>query len=90
MLCVWWDQKGIIYWELLEPKQTVTANVYSQQLMSLSLALERKRPLEGKRKREVILLHDNARPHVAKTTQARIESLAWEVLPHPAYSPDLA
>ena len=54
MLCVWWDQKGIIYWELLEPKQTVTANVYSQQLMSLSLALERERPLEGKRKREVI------------------------------------
>jgi len=25
MLCVWWDQKGVIYWELLKPKQTVTA-----------------------------------------------------------------
>ena len=90
MLCVWWDQKGIIYWELLEPRQTVTADLYSQQLMRLSEALQRKRPYGGKGEREVILLHDNARPHVAKHTQATIENLDWEVLPHPAYSPDLA
>ena len=48
MLCVWWDQKGIIYWKLLEPKQTVTVNVYSQHLMRLSQALETKRPFVGK------------------------------------------
>jgi histone-lysine N-methyltransferase SETMAR len=90
MICVWWDQKGVIYWELLEPKQTVTANLYSQQLVRLSQVLERKRPYNGKGNRKVILLHDNARPHVAKTTQATIEQLGWEVLSHPAYSPDLA
>ena len=22
MLCVWWDMKGILYYELLEPQQT--------------------------------------------------------------------
>jgi hypothetical protein len=42
MLCVWWDQKGIIYYELLKPKQTVNANLYSLQLTRLSEALQKK------------------------------------------------
>ena len=29
MLCVWWDQKGIIYYELLKHKKAVNANLYS-------------------------------------------------------------
>ena len=89
MLCVWWDQKGIIYYELLEPKQTVNANLYSQHLMRLKQALVTKRHLGAKGKCKVILLHYNARPHFAKTTRKTIETLDWEVLSHPAYSPDL-
>ena len=60
MLCVWWDMKGIINYDLLDPKQTVTANLYSQQFIRLSDVLEKKRPFGGKGKRNVILLHDNA------------------------------
>jgi histone-lysine N-methyltransferase SETMAR len=90
MLCVWWDQKGIIYYEILEPKQTVNADLYSQQLTRLSQALDRNRPYKSNGNRKVILLHDNASPHIAKTTCKTIEELGWEVLPHPAYSPDLA
>ena len=41
MLCIWWDQKGIIYYELLQPKQTVNANLYSLQLTRLSEALQK-------------------------------------------------
>jgi len=86
MLCVWWDMEGVIYWELLDDKATLNAALYSQQLDLLAAAVAAKRP----KNKKVILLHDNARPHVAKLTRAKIHSLNWEILPHPAYSPDLA
>ncbi|GBP10726.1 Mariner Mos1 transposase [Eumeta japonica] len=35
MLCVWWDWKGIIHYELLLPDKTITWNLYRQQLMRL-------------------------------------------------------
>ncbi|KAG5322384.1 MOS1T transposase, partial [Pseudoatta argentina] len=49
-----------------------------------------KRPLYAQRHDKVILLHDNARPHVAKPVKTYLETLKWEVLPHPPYSPDIA
>ena len=53
MVCVWWDQKGIIYYELPKPKQTVNANLYSQQLTRLSESLQKKRPFSCNGKQKV-------------------------------------
>ncbi|KAG5325609.1 MOS1T transposase, partial [Pseudoatta argentina] len=53
-------------------------------------ALKEKRPLYAQRHDKVILLHDNARPYVAKPVKTYLETLKWEVLPHPLYSPDIA
>ncbi|KAG5319310.1 MOS1T transposase, partial [Pseudoatta argentina] len=67
-----------------------TGDRYRLQLMRLSRALKEKRPLYAQRHDKGILLHDNARPHVAKPVKTYLETLKWEVLPHPPYSPDVA
>ncbi|UYV77256.1 SETMAR [Cordylochernes scorpioides] len=90
MLCIWWDQLGVIYYELLQPNETITGERYQQQLMRLSRALKIKCPLYAKRHDKVIYQHDNARPHVAKVVKETLEALQWDVLPHPPYSPDIA
>ncbi|KAG5312954.1 MOS1T transposase, partial [Pseudoatta argentina] len=63
---------------------------YRLQLMRLSRALKEKRPLYAQRHDKAILLHDNARPHVTKPVKTYLETLKWEILPHPPYSPDIA
>ncbi|UYV65331.1 hypothetical protein LAZ67_3003970 [Cordylochernes scorpioides] len=81
---------GVIYYELLQPNETITAERYQQQLTRLSRALKIKRPLYAKRHDKVIYQHDNARPHVAKVVKETLEALQWDVLPHPLYLPDIA
>ena len=89
MLSIWWDIKGVVYFELLDDNQTITADIYCQQLDKLHQKLTTQRPALLNRK-GVILQFDNARSHVARITQQKIIDLGWEVLPHPAYSPDIA
>jgi len=78
-----------MYYELLKPTETITGDWYRMQLMHLSRALKDKRLQYNERYDKVILQHDNAGPHVAKVVKTYLETLKWEVLPHP-YSPDVA
>jgi len=86
MISVFWDYRGIIWYEYLTPDTTITANVYSLQLQKVAEKYHEKRP----ERKQIFFLHDNARPHVAQHTQNKLEQLGWEVLPHAPYSPDLA
>lgn len=89
LLCIWWDMIGVIYFEFLNMNQTITADVYCQQLQRLNeVLLQKRRNLINQK--GVILLHDNGSPHTAKLTQQKVEQLGWDVLPHPPWSPDLA
>lgn len=83
MLCVWWNVKGIVHWELLPTGSTINANVYCAQLDRVAEKL-------GDEQDRVYFLHDNARPHIAKLTQKKLLELKWTVLPQPPYSPDIA
>ena len=79
-----------MYYELLKPNETITGAAYRTQLMRLSQALKEKRAHYYSRHDKGILLHDNARPHVAAPVKSYLETLKWEVLLHPPYSPDIA
>jgi len=73
----------------LKPGETVDAHRYHQQLIKLHRALREKRPDYQQRHEKLIFLHDNAPSHTSKIVRNYLEALNWEVLSHPAYSPDL-
>ncbi|UYV73335.1 hypothetical protein LAZ67_10002767 [Cordylochernes scorpioides] len=90
MLCIWWDQTGVVYFELLKPGKMVNTSRYEQQMHSLREALNEKRPEWREKHNNLILQHDNAPAHNATVVKNTIKDLSWELLPHPLYSPDLA
>ena len=89
MLTVFWDSKGPILEDYLEKGRRINSARYSDLLANnLKPAVRTKR--QGLLSKKVLLLHDNARPHTASQTVETINHLGFEVLEHPAYSPDLA
>src|ERR1700712_3615304 len=69
MLCVFWDQRGVIWFDLLKPGETVTGVRCQQQLADLNRALRQKRPEYQARQHKVIFLDDNAPSHRTKATR---------------------
>jgi len=87
LLCVWWDIRWVIFFELVENKK-IDSKVYCEQLIRLEQALAVTRPqLVGK---GVVFHQDNARAHTSMMTKKKIQDLGWSILGHPPYSPDLA
>ncbi|GBN42142.1 hypothetical protein AVEN_247289-1 [Araneus ventricosus] len=64
---------------------TINAVAYGQTLRKLQKAIQNKR--RGMLTEEILLLHDNARPHTAAQTRALLDSFGWEVLDHPSLQP---
>ena len=90
MLYIWWDQKDVLYQELLKPGETINGECYRTQLIRLKRAIAEKRREYVTRHETIIFHHDNARPHVVIPVKNYLENSGWEVLPHPPYTPDLA
>ena len=90
MLSVWWNYEGVLHFELVPDGHAVDADLYTQQLDRVYAVLRDRYPALINRK-HVLLQQDNAPAHRAKLTQQKIQELEGiELLPHPAYSPDLA
>ncbi|GFO42107.1 histone-lysine N-methyltransferase SETMAR [Plakobranchus ocellatus] len=88
MATVFWDAKGVILLDILPQGQCINAARYCSTLDRLKQAIRRKRP--GLLRRGVVLQYDNATLHSANLTQQWLRRYSWEILPHPAHSPDLA
>jgi len=74
MLSVWWDWRGVLYFELLPYDQTIDAKKYCAQLENLKRAVAEKRPELANRK-GVIFHHDNAKTTHCFGDQAEIKEL---------------
>jgi transposase len=79
------SQRGYMT-EFLEAGNTVNSTRYIETTKNLQRRVCRVRRSTSR----ILLLHDNARPHTARATIDALETLKFEVLPHPPYSPDLA
>jgi len=89
MLTLFWDERGVILEHYMPRGNTVTSATYADLLKNhLLRAIKSKR--SGCLGTGVLLQHDNAQPHTACSTVATIQDLAFECVPHPLYSPDLA
>ena len=88
MATVFWDAKGVIMLDFLPKRSTITGVYYANLLDQLRTAVHEKR--WGKLSKGVLLQQDNARVHTCKVAMDAVERNGYELIPHPAYSPDLA
>ena len=85
----WWDHKGVLYYELLKPGETINKECYRQQLIKIKWAIAKKRQDFVTRHEPKIFHHDNARPYVARPVRNYLENSDCEVLSHGPYCPDI-
>ena len=89
ILSIWWDWKGIIFFELLPNNQTLNSDVYCRQLDELDAVINKKGP-ELVNRKGIIFQDDNARPLTSLVTRQKLLQFGWDVLLRPPYSPDFA
>ena len=66
---------------------TITGVYYANFLDHLRTAFREKH--RGNLSKGILLQKDNARVHTCKVAMDAVEQNGYELLPHPAYSPDL-
>ena len=74
---VWWDWKGVVFFELLPRNQTINSDVYCRQLNKLNAVVKEKRP-ELVSCKGVIFHDDNVTPHTYLATRQKLLRLFWK------------
>jgi hypothetical protein len=88
MHTVFWDSQGVLLVHFQKCVENVNSATYREVLLKLRDTIRGKPP--GQVARGVLLQHDNARLHTARTNQEIIpKELQWGLLEHSPYSLDL-
>ena len=89
MATVFWDAKGVIILFFVLPKRSTITGVYYANLLDQLRTAIRKEP-RGKLSKGVLMQQDKARVHTFKVAMDAVERNGYNLIPYPAYSPDLA
>ena len=88
MATVWWSAANLIHYSFLNPGETITFKKHAQQINEMHQKLQRLQPVLVNRKGPVPL-HNNAQRHVAQPALLKVNTLHYQALPRPPYSPGL-
>jgi histone-lysine N-methyltransferase SETMAR len=88
MASIWWDCEGVLMAKFFKSSQRLSGDDHAAQLRELREMIKVKRP--GKLTKGVLILQDNAPIHKSRVAMAAADDCAFQLLPHPPYSPDLA
>ena len=89
MFTVFFKSTGVVLIDYLESGKTITAKYYRNNCLKPALEkVMEERPTSGMKNMKI--LHDNAKPHVAKIVKEYLNNEGLTIIDHPPYSPDLA
>jgi len=89
MLTVFWDEREVIL-EHYMPRGNIVKSASYADLLKNHLRPTIKSKRRGLLNTGVLLQHDIARSHTARSAVVTIQDLSFECLPHPPNSPDFA
>ena len=72
------------------PKSSKITGVYYANLLDQLRTAIREKKRRGKLSKGVLLQQDNARVPTCKVAMDAVERNGYKLIPHPAYSPDIA
>ena len=81
-------RKGVILLDFLPKRSSITSVYYANLLDQQRTTFHEK--CWGKLSKGVLLQLDNVRVHTCKAAMDAVERKGYELIPHPAYLPDLA
>ena len=83
---MWWDWKGVLYYELPPENQEINSNKFCSQLDQVKAAVYTRKPELVNRK--CITFHPD-KAGASLMTRQKLLQVGWEVLIHPPHSPEI-